>query len=100
METGEHGQHTLAAQQHVEEDFRSGLGSVTIQHLVLVGDLVKETFKQSSFAMSRIFVLEVFKGRLLIFFGGSQPPFKSFWSMFLFRYWAQKSIECCEAKCV
>jgi hypothetical protein len=32
--------------------------------------------------------------------GGSQPLFMSVWSMFLFRYWVQKSIECCEAKCV
>ena len=60
METGDNGLHILAAPQLVEEDFRSDLASATIRHLLVVGDLAKETSKQFSFAMSRILVhLEV-----------------------------------------
>jgi hypothetical protein len=57
MDVGDHGLPILAAQQLVEEDYRSDLASATIHHLQLVVDLVRETFKTFSIAMSKIHAL-------------------------------------------
>ncbi len=59
MEIGEHGLHTPAVLQHVVEDFRSDLASATIQRLVQVEGLAKETSKQFSFVMSRLHAQKV-----------------------------------------
>jgi hypothetical protein len=57
MGVGEDGLPILAAQQLVEEDYRSDLASVTTQHLQPVADIARETFKKFNIAMSRVHAL-------------------------------------------